>query len=111
MIGQVIRRAEVWWVRFDPSIGEEIAKTRPAVVVSNDRANANLNRFQVIPLTRTTKRIYPSEALIRVGGRNSKAAADQIMTAARERFGARIGRISPEDMEAIERAIRIQLAL
>jgi mRNA interferase MazF len=109
--GPAIRRGDVWWVAFDPSIGGEITKTRPAVVVSNDSANRNLNRFQVVPLTRATKRIYPSEALVRIDGTPSKAAADQISTAARERFGGRIGRVSREEMAAIEAAIRIQLAL
>jgi len=101
----------VWWVAFDPAVGGEIRKTRPAVIISNDRANVHLNRCQVVPLTRTTKRLFPSEALVRVGGTLSKAAADQLTTAGKERFGNRIGRVSAEEMVAIENAIRIQLAL
>ena len=101
----------MWWVAFDSSIGGEIRKTRPAIVVSNDRANAHLNRFQIVPLTCNTKRLFPSEAIIRLGGGISKAAADQIGTAGRERFGSRIGKVSAEEMAAVEAAIRIQLAL
>jgi mRNA interferase MazF len=59
-----MQRGEVWWVNFDPSVGGEIQKKRPAVIVSNDVANRILNRVQVVPLTSQTARVYPSEALV-----------------------------------------------
>ncbi|WP_162235605.1 type II toxin-antitoxin system PemK/MazF family toxin, partial [Pseudomonas tremae] len=55
-------RGEVWWVEFDPSVGSEIKKTRPAVIVSNDSANRHLARVVVVPLTSSTERTYPGEA-------------------------------------------------
>ena len=58
------QRGEVWWVAFDPSIGGEIRKTRPAVIVSNDAANAALKRVQIVPLTSTVGRLYPAEAFV-----------------------------------------------
>ena len=56
-----MRRGEVWWVEFEPAVGSEIRKTRPAVIVSNYAANRNLARVAVVTTTSNTGRIYPGE--------------------------------------------------
>lgn len=101
----------VWWVEFDPAIGSEIRKTRPGVIVSNNAANRNLSRVIVVPLTSNTERIFPGEARISVAGTDSKAMADQLMTADKVRLKSRLCELSKVDMLAVEAAIRVQLAL
>lgn len=106
-----MRRGEVWWVEFDPAVGSEIRKTRPALIVSNDAANRNLARVVVVPLSSNTERLYPGEALVTVNGQQSKFMADQIMAADKTRLKNLLGAVSKTDMQAAEIAIRVHLGM
>jgi len=106
-----MKRGDVWWVNFEPSVGGEIRKKRPAVIVSNDDANRFLNRLQVVPLTSKTDRLYPCEAYVTVNHKRSKAMADQLTTVSKLRLLSRIGAIAAGEMEQLGRAIKIQLEL
>ena len=106
-----MRRGEVWWIDFDPSVGGEIRKKRPAVIVSNDLANRYLNRLQVVPLSTKTDKLYPCEALVDFNGIRSKAMADQLTTVSKKRLLSRGGELSSQEMESIERIVKLQLDL
>jgi mRNA interferase MazF len=106
-----MKRGEVWWVNFEPAVGGEVRKQRPAVIVSNDAANKHLNRLQVLPLTTNVDRVYPSEALVTLRGKRHKAMADQLTTVSKRRLDNRVGRLSEADLKAVEQAIRVQLGL
>ncbi|MFN2400080.1 MAG: type II toxin-antitoxin system PemK/MazF family toxin [Gemmatimonadaceae bacterium] len=102
-------RGEIWWVSFEKSISGEIRKQRPAIIVSNDAANLHLNRVQLVPITSKVRLLYPGEAYVVVNGGQRKAMADQLVTASKERLLRRVGALSRDDMEAVERAIQVQL--
>jgi mRNA interferase MazF len=115
-----MRRGEIVSVSFDPAQGSEAAKTRPAVVVSNDAANATATRIgrgvvTVVPVTSNITRVYPFQVLLpaRQTGlpRDSKAQAEQIRSVAVERVGERLGQLPAALITEIDRALRVHLSL
>jgi mRNA interferase MazF len=115
-----VRRGEIVTVSLDPARGSEAAKTRPAVVVSNDAANATATRLgrgvvTVVPVTSNTARVYPFQVLLPATQtglpRDSKAQAEQVRSVAVERIGKRIGRLSPALVTELDQALRIHLSL
>ena len=106
-----MKRGELWWVEFDPSVGSEIRKTRPAIIISNDAANRNLTRVMVMPLSSNISRIYPGEVLVELDGRQSKAMADQIMAADKKRLKGPLGMLSRAAMDDVEQAIKLHFGM
>ena len=111
-----LTRGGVVRVRLDPGEGREIRKTRPAVVLSNSAACRFDSVVQVAPITALPKRpLRPYEAPIdsEASGlsKPSRAVANQIRTIARHRITKRVGRLSPTELEDVDRAVAIQLGL
>lgn len=106
-----MRRGEVWWVQFDPALGSEIRKRRPAVILSNNVANEHLSRVVVVPVTSNVERCYPGEARVTVAGRPAKVMADQIMAADKERLQGRLGELGATDLRALEQAVQLHLGI
>lgn len=113
-------RGEIRLVDLDPVRGSEANKQRPAVIVSNDRANsiaARLGRgvVTVVPVTRNTDRIFPFQALLPADAtglpQDSKAQAEQVRSVSVERLGAVLGRASAGVMAQLDDALRLHLQL
>ena len=94
-----VARAQVWWVNLDPTIGSEIRKTRPAVVVSPNELNDHLRTVVVVPLT--GGRAYPFRISTRVQGKDGVAAVDQVRTIDKRRLVKKISTLKPAGMKPI----------
>ncbi len=110
------RRGDVFWVNLDPTIGSEIRKKRPAVVLSNDAANKRYYQVTVVPLTsQKTDLVEPFQTLIHAEEsgltKDSKALAEQIRTVSKLRLGSRAGHLSKETIDKVEEALKIHLDL
>jgi mRNA interferase MazF len=107
-----IKRGRVYWVNLDPTIGSEIKKTRPAVVISNNLQNKVSSRVIVIPITSSVEKIYPFEAKLKLSNNTqSKALTDQIRAVDKMRIGDCLCVLEKEEMKEIDKALKITLSL
>lgn len=115
-----MRRGEVRMVDFDPARGKEANKRRPAIVVSNDRANAAAERLglgvvTVVPVTSKVSRVYPFQVLLPAEESGlrivSKAQAEQVRAVSVDRLGATLGRLGGTSLAALDEALRLHLDL
>jgi mRNA interferase MazF len=111
-----IRRGGIYLAALDPTLGREIAKTRPVVIVSNDQNNLYAGTVSIVPLTsKKTDKIYPFETFLPKGTANlpkdSKVKADQIRTIDKIRLVQFVGELPQKEMTQVDQAISIHLGL
>lgn len=110
-----ILKGEIYWANLSPTVGSEISKTRPVLIVSNNINNQFAATTSILPITSTTDKVYPFEVFLSKGEGNlsndSKAKANQIRTIDKQRIGNRIGEISKAKLEEIEKAILTHLGI
>jgi mRNA interferase MazF len=113
-------RGEIWLVDLDPARGNEANKLRPAIVVSNDRANAAAARSRrgvvtVVPVTSNVSRVFPFQVLIPTATSglrvDSKAQAEQVRSVSVDRLGNVLGRVPADVMDRLDAALRLHLDL
>ena len=111
-----IKRGEIYLAALDPVMGREVAKTRPFVIVSNDKNNEFSGTVTILPLTsKNPQVVYPFEVFLSGGTANlpkdSKIKADQIRTLDKSRMIKNIGILAKKDLDAIDKAMKIHLVL
>ena len=98
-------RGEVHLVRLDPTLGSEIRKTRPCLVVSPDELNRHLRTVIVVPMT-TRGQAYPWRIPCRFRHRSGFVALDQLRTVDGERLIRRLGRLTPATVRLVLRTLQ-----
>ena len=111
------KQGDIYLVTLDPTIGTEMAKTRPGVIVSNDYANKGSNRVSVVPITSSNiAKVYPFEVFLSAKSEtglnyDSKIACDQVRSVDKRRLLKKLGSVSLDTMDGIKAALRIHFAL
>jgi mRNA interferase MazF len=102
---EAVKRYEVRWADLDPSRGAEMAKTRPAVIVSLDELNARLQTVTVCPITSQLHPAWRCRLPVRCEGRPAEIAVDQIRAVSKTRLGSRIDALSDDEASSLRRLI------
>lgn len=108
---EFIRRGDIYWVSLDPTMGSEIMKTRPGVIVSNNAANELSSRVIVAPITSKAHKVYPFEVALVLQRKRCKILLDQVRAIDKMRLGDKIGKCDSDTLDSIDRALKVALAL
>lgn len=105
------RRGEVWWVRLDPTLGSEIKKTRPCLVIGTNVLNERRHTVVVVPLSTAPQAAPPVLVPVVCMGHRAVAVIDQIRAVAKEWLTHHVGEVSLADLASVEEALRMVLEL
>ncbi|CAM3824753.1 mRNA interferase [Deinococcus saxicola] len=114
-LNSTLIRGDLLLADLEPAVGSEVSKTRPCVVVSNNRANLTSPTVTVVPITSNTAWVYPFQVFLprEVSGLDldSKAQAEQVRTLDRSCMGRKLGQLSPELLRELDAALKLHLGL
>lgn len=110
-MGEHPKRGDIYWISLDPTVGSETQKTRPCVILSNNAQNKKSVRVIIAPITSQVKNIYPFETRVKINNKIGKAMLDQIKAVDKQRLGKKLAEIDVETLLAIEKALKLVLAL
>jgi mRNA interferase MazF len=99
-MGMVVQRFDVFLINLDPTIGQEIQKTRPCVIISPNEMNRHLSTAIVAPMTSQTRN-YPSRISCEFQGKTGQIVLDQIRTVDKTRLGKRLGELAANEQRKV----------
>jgi len=105
------QRGDIYWVKLDPVVGSEIAKTRPCLIVSNNAGNEVSPQLIVAPITSSIKKVFPFEVPIEIGEKKGKIILNQIRAIDKLRLSGNISHANSETMDRVDEALKLVLAL
>jgi mRNA interferase MazF len=111
-----MKRGEIYYANLNPTVGSEIAKRRPVLIVSNDINNWAATTLTILPITSNVTKIYPFEVALSKEHsclpKASKIQAQQIRTIAKQRICSDVvSRLVPSLMELVDAAMKLHLAI
>ncbi|HTB19082.1 MAG TPA: type II toxin-antitoxin system PemK/MazF family toxin [Bryobacteraceae bacterium] len=105
------RRGEIWWVNLDPTVGAEIKKTRPCVVISNSVVNQHRRTVVIVPLSSSPNAAPPLLVSVQCSGQACVAVIDQVRAVSKDRLVRHIENLSTGHLQALEAGLREILEL
>lgn len=111
MTEQPIKRGDIWWVSLDPTLGSEIKKTRPCVVLTHDTLNQLRRTVVVLPLSTAAKPHPPITVPVTCQGNPAVAVIDQIRAVSKLRLKSKIASLDQDDLEEVVRAVSVILEI
>ncbi len=105
------KRGDVYWANLDPTVGTEINKKRPCLIISSNEGNEVSSRITVAAITPSVKTVYPFQVKIHIKNKDGKALLNQIRTIDKQRLDGKISSLDKETMLQVDKALKISLSL
>jgi mRNA interferase MazF len=105
------KRGEIYWANLDPTVGTEINKKRPCLIISRDEGNEVTSRVTVAAITSSVKTVYPFQVRIRTNNKEGKVLLNQIRTIDKQRLEGKITSLDKETMHQVDKALKVALSL